>query len=440
MTILFGSILIGLYLYYRRKLKEKLIEQEELMIQERAFPEKIKKRLYHKYISEEGKTGFGHRLYTGLVKLDAILPMYERVMRFLMNHKVISGFVLVAVFVVFMGSLSLPATGVLKPEFLPPNDFEYMYVNIEGPPGLITDETQKIADQVTDILVKEDAVKNFSLVVGSGGTNIGSITGGAASGGNSNRAQFAVLLYDYAERPFREDLGRPEKSFEFAPRLRELIKPIEGAEITVQEIAGGPPAGADFEARLAGEDLDELQRLAEKYKNVLANIPGTVSESTSIELSPGEFTFNLNFEQMQLRGLTVGQVASTLRTAVSGVSVTKILGEGDDLEVVAEFQENKIPDVNALLNLTLSNGRGQQYRLSDVADVQLGSSLTSINRIDQKRVITITSSVEAPHIPTEVLEQFLAEVEKIRSRKDMSLFLAEPMNKPPNRSSQSSMP
>lgn len=411
LTILSGGILIALGLHYRRKLKQTLLEQEELVIQEKAYPQKIRQRLQKKYITEEGKTGFGHRLYTGLIKLDSVLPTYERVMRFLMNHKIVSIFTLAGIFILFLGSLSLPATGVLKPEFLPPNDFEYMYINIEGPPGLVTDETQKIADQVSNILLQEKAIKNFSLIVGSAGANISSFAR-VTSGGNSNRAQFAVLLELLDDRPIREDLGRPERSFEFAPRLRELIAPIEGAEITVQEIAGGPPSGADFVARLAGEDLQELQRLAEKYKNILADIPGTVSEATSIELSPGEFTFYLNYEQMQFRGLTVGQVAGTLRTAVSGVEVTKILGEGDDVEVVAEFREDKIPDINALLNLTLSNGRGQLYRLSDVADVQLGSSLTSISRIDQKRVITITSSVEPPNIPTEVLDQFLAEVEK----------------------------
>lgn len=411
-VLLSGAVLVGLYLYYRSSLKQRLIKEEQLVLEERAFPEKIKERLRKKYLAEEGKSGLGHRLYTGLFKLDAVLPTYERIMRFLMRHKITSGFVLFGVLVMFMGSLALPATGVLKPEFLPPNDFEYMYINIEGPPGLITDETQKIAAQVTDILVQEESIKNFSLVVGGGGANIGSISGGAASGGNSNRAQFALLLEDFEDRPIDEELGRPEKSFEFAPRLREKIAPIEGAEITVQEIAGGPPSGADFEARLAGEDLDELERLANKFKDVLAAIPGTVSESTSIELSPGEFTFFLDYEQMQLRGLSVGQVAGTLRTAVSGVDVTKILGDGDDVEVVAEFQEDSIPDINALLNLTLSNGRGQLYRLSDVADVRLGSSLTSISRIDQKRVITITASVEPPAIPTEVLEQFLAEVEK----------------------------
>lgn len=409
--ILLGAILATAVLRYRSRWKAELMKNEDLLIEEKAFPRKIRERLHKKYVAEDAKKGWGHRLYTGLVKIDSFLPTYERMLRFLMKTKLRTFAVLLMVFVVFAGSVALPATGVLKPEFLPPTDFEFMYVNIEGAPGLVSERTRQVADKVTDVLREQDVIENFSIVVGSAGSDLTSFSS-VASGGDTNRAQFSLLLKPFDERPVDPELGRPQKSFEFAQDLRAALDPIEGAKITVQEISGGPPSGADFETRIAGDDLMELERLANEYLTALQAISGTVDESTSLELNPGEFTLRFDYDALQLRGLTTAQVASTLRTALSGAEVTKIYGDGEDISVIAEFQDSQIESMEDLLNLTLSNGRGQLYRVRDVADVELGASLTGITRIDQKRVISLSAKVEAPQIPAVVQEEFLQYVEE----------------------------
>ncbi len=411
MVVILGALLATMVIRYQSKWKEQLMINEQLLIEEKALPERIRARLQKKYLDEETKQGFGHRLYTGLVKIDNFLPVYERMLRFLMKSKFRTFMVLIAVFVVFAGSIALPATGVLKPEFLPPTDFEFMYVNIEGAPGLVTERTQAVADEVADILREQDNIENFSIVVGSAGSNLNSFSS-VASGGNTNQAQFSILLKPFDERPVDPELGRPQKSFEFAQDLREAIAPVEGAKVTVQEISGGPPSGADFEARIAGEDLQELERLANEYLVALDAIEGTVDEETSLELNPGEFTLRFDYDALQQRGLTTGQVAATLRTALSGSEVTKIYGDGEDTSVIAEFQDKNVDSIEDLLDLTLSNGRGQLFRVRDVADVELGASLTGITRIDQKRVISLSAKVQAPSIPAVVQEEFLAYTEE----------------------------
>lgn len=408
--LILGSVLFSLYFYYRAKLKVKLMENEELLIQEAACPEKIKLKLQKKYLETDGKKSFGKRLYTGILHLDVILPTYEKVMRKLFSSKFLSALVLIAVIIAFFGSISLPATGVLIPEFLPQADFEYMYINVEGPPGLITERTKEVSLEVADKLMEEKAIENFSVVIGNSGVNFASFS--AAGNNNSNRAQFAILLYNIKERAEKERKDEPTMSYELAQQIRKKIEPIKGAKIEVVEVSGGPPTGGDFEAVLSGEDLKELERLANKYKDILAEIPGTVNEATSISLNPGEFTFYLDYDQMTMRGLNVAQVAGTLRTALSGSEVTKIFGEGDDVKVIADFREDKIPTINALQNLTLSNGRGQLFRMRDIADVKLGSSLTSISRRDQTRILGLSADVEDPRLPAEVLADFQKRLEE----------------------------
>jgi len=404
MAVLFFT----LFFIYRTKLREKLKINEDLILQEQADPEKIKAKIYHHYLAEGKEKGFWSRVVGGLIKVDAFLPSFGRFLDKILRSKFKSFLVLLFAIILFAGSLSLPAMGILKSEFIPPADSENMYVNIEGAPGLILEDTAKVADEVQKILIEEKTIKSFTLVVGSGGFNnsndITSDFGGG--GGKTNLAQFAVNLYPYKERPKEPGENEAEKSYVIAPQLREKLSHIKGASITVTELANGPPAGADFQANIMGEDRHELEKIANKYKDILAAIPGTVNEKTSISLSPGEFTFKFKPDQLQLHGISATQVAFTLRTALSGVEVTKLFRGNDEISVHAQFADGALPTIDSLKTLQLTNNLGQAFSLGDVADISLEPALTSISRIDEKRVITLSASVEAPHLPNDVLAQF----------------------------------
>jgi len=402
-TVLFAA-LTG---WYMKSLRARLMVNEDLLLQEKADPVKIKEKIYHHYLASDEERSFWDKAISGVVKMEKILPAYGKILRSFLVSKAKSVIFLLLIGLVFAGAVFLPASGILKSEFLGAADSEYLYVNIEGPPGLVAEKTKEVADQVEKILLQEKDIKTFSVVTGSGGVNLsgGGMTSSSTSAQN-NKAQFAINLYPYDDRPKTESLGRPEKSYELAQRLRKEFEPITGANVTVVEMSGGPPSGADFEARITGDDMVELERLANKYKDLLADIPGTVNEAISITLSPGEFTLKLDPEQMALRGLNSAQVSSVLRTVISGSDVTKIMKNGDELDVMAEFDKSDTATIDQLKALTLVNSRGQAYQLSDIATVSLGSSLTSITRQDQKRVVSITAGVEKPHLPGEVLTEF----------------------------------
>lgn len=413
LVLIFGVIFFVLLNWYRKSLKITLMENEDLVLQELADPVKIKEKIHHHYLASDEEKTLASRWINGIIKIEKLLPRYGEILESILINRTKSIMVLVVVALIFLGSLALPVTGILRSEFIPAADSEYLYINIEGPPGLIVDRTKEIADQVEKVLFNEKAVSSFSLVVGAGGVNATDRTGGASgAGGQGNKAQFAVNFYPIKERPASGQNpdgtpnGRVEKSYEIAPRLRKNLEPIKGAKITVVEVSGGPPGGADFEARISGDDMKILEQQANRYKDLLAGIPGTVNVKTSLNLSPGEFTIKLDPVQMSLRSVTAVQVAATLRGAVSGSEVAKILGDGNELSVVSQFDKNSYKTIDQVKTLTIGNGRGQFFQLGDIAKIELGSSLTSISRIDQKRVLTVSASVVKPYLPAEVLKKF----------------------------------
>lgn len=400
LIVLFAVLFFGLVTWYRTSLKRILIDNEEKILEELADDNKIKAKIHHHYLAAESEKTFFSRMINGVVKMDRILPGYGRVLYSLLASKFQMGLVLVVALLLFLGSVSLPASGILKSEFIPPADEDNMYINITGPAGLVTERTLEISDKVTEILLKEPDIESFSLIVGAGGVATSGSFSSAGASTQSNKAQFAVTLYPFDERPVKE------KSYDIARRIRDSVSGIQEAKVEVVEIAGGPPSGADFQGDIKGDDLKVLEERANRYRDLLAMIPGTVNIKTSLDISPGEFSINLDNDRMQLRGITSAQVASILRTALSGSDVTKILKEGDDLQIRSVFREDSIDSIDDLRSMQIANGRGQVFQLGDIADISLGSSLTAIAHQDGKRVVTVTASVVKPQLPTVVLQKF----------------------------------
>ncbi len=406
-TAILAVSFFSLLYYYRKGLKRVLIENEDLILEEHADPKKIKQKIHHHYIAEDHEKTAWARFIGGIVKIDKVLPRYGKILNSIIISSKKSFALLLIMGILCAGAFFLPASGILKTEFMSPTDMDYLYVNIEAPAGQTTNKTAETVSMVEKILLDEKAVSSFGEVIGSSGVSSkGGMLSSSSASAQSDKAQFAVNFYSWDERPATGPENKREKSYEIAKRLRQAFENISSATVTVTEVSGGPPSGSDFEARILGEDLSVLEREADEYKKILGGIPGVVNESISVSLNPGEFTILLDHDQMLLRGLTASQVTATLRMAISGTEVTKVMKNGEELTVLAKFDEEKIDSIDKLKALTLVNPRGQIYQLSDIGRISLNPSLTSISHMDQKRVVLISASVEKPNLPGDVLLKF----------------------------------
>jgi multidrug efflux pump subunit AcrB len=178
----------------------------------------------------------------------------------------------------------------------------------------------------------------------------------------------------------------------------------------VTGLSGGPPSGSPFEARIQGENLDTLSKIADNLKPVLSSINGVTNPAISLKDSPADYTFALDYNRMELYGVNAAQVGSTIRMAIAGTEVTKVVREGDEIKVMARFADDKIPDLAALGNLEIKNQRGDSIFLRDISEIKLEPSVDKITRIDQKRTVLLSSGVSAKANATQVVAEFQKKV------------------------------
>ena len=97
-------------------------------------------------------------------------------------------------------------------------------------------------------------------------------------------------------------------------------------------------------------------------------------------------------------GITAAVVGDAIRTGQLGKEVSKYREGEDQYSIMLRFEENQRKDIEQLLNLTITyrdmnSGLIRQIPLSVVAHLDYVNSYGQINRLNLKRVITISSNV-----------------------------------------------
>lgn len=393
------AIIAWMIQYYFSGGKHVLEQNLDLTEREWDNEKLIKEKLLHQ--GDRENASFVSKLIHGIIHFDRALPVYEKYLRMVTSTKKRRIITLLSTLALFLFAIALPISGIVKSEFFPAADGDALYVSIEGPAGLALDQTDKIAGEVEKRLLKISNIENFSTIVGNSGSDGGSF-GGSSS--NSNLASITIKLTQQEDREI--------KAYEIADIVRDEIAGVEGAAITVSAPRGGPPSGSAFQAQISGDNLQTLDKIANDLKPFVDSISGTINSEVSLKDAPAEYTFALDPIRLELHDLNATAAGSMLRSAISGTTVTTIIRDNKDIDVIARFDKNNIPTLSSLQNLQILNNKRQPVFIKDVATIKLAPSVDSIERIDQKRTVLLTADVKGTTSSTEVVKQFQDKITK----------------------------
>lgn len=387
-----AAAIIFLARWYRRQGKQALSANSELVEMEWRDDEAIKKKLREQ--GSHDNDNFFNRLLHGVVHFDRVLPYYEKYLRRLLATKRSRLATLAVTVLIFLAAVALPMVGAVQSEFFPSSDSDVLYINLEAPAGMRLEETDKIAAQVEQRLFAYPEILNFTTLVGSSASTSG-------LGGGSSSSHLASITIKLSKTDARQIT-----SYQLADKIRADLSDIKSAKITVESPAGGPPSGAAFEAQIKGDDLQVLDRIANDLEIKLREVPEVVSTDISLKESPADYTFTLDPARLELYSLNAAYVGSTLRMAISGTEVTTVLRDGKEIKVMARFDKEKMPTLEAVQNLQIINLKKQPVFLKDVAKIELKPSVETITRIDQKRTVLLTAGIKGGANAALVLKDF----------------------------------
>jgi len=304
--------------------------------------------------------------------LGALDEKYRRLLNWALQHRKT---VVIGVTAALIGSFALiPVIGM---EFMPQVDSGDISVSVELPKGAVLEDTARIATEVEEIVKQTKEVKTIFTSIGGTGQMMGGSSGAVS--------QMQVKVGSRTERERSTD--------EIMEDLRNRLKTVTGAKVTVsggaqQEMAGGSP----IDIAIKGKDLAVLKDLSHQAVQVVSGISGTREVESSLEESRPEIQLLVDRQRAGQLGLTSSQVASSVRTAISGTTTSTYRVGGREYDIRVKVGENS-PTLMELEGLTIAAPTGGRVPLREVAEIVRVNGPSSINREDQSRVVNITANV-----------------------------------------------
>ncbi len=321
---------------------------------------------------------------------------YRHVLRLALSHRLTTVILAVLLFVAVMTVYSRRNAGV---ELFPELDPKQAFVSIKLPQGTNIRRTNEVTKEVEAIIdrfrTSPDGIKQIDNVV----TNVGEAGGfsffGSASGPHVSNIN--ILFPDYEIR-----MANNTPSMPILRQLRDAIRGIPGADIKVERINEGPPTGDPVSVRLIGEDLDVLEKYGEKIKDKIESVPNLVNLRSDLELARPELSFQVNRARAYRLGVNTALVAGHLQSAVFGRKVGSFRDFNDEYDITIRLPESQRRDIRDLIRLQVPSFSGNPVPITSLGEFQYSPGLGTINRFDQKRVLTVSAFNEG-RLPEEVL-------------------------------------
>ena len=270
-----------------------------------------------------------------------------------------------------------PELGKVGVGFFPLDDRAEFTIQIETPPGSNLTYTRAKAEEAVRILRRHPEVRYTYTTLGGG-------TSGAVDVGS-----IYVRLAPTSERDVDAET--------FAATVRQEVTRIAGAKMAVftSDFSGGRK---QLMLQIKGPDQAAINEAAELVRRAVASVPNAVDISLSSKGQKPELNVELDRGLAGALGVTVGQVAQSLRPAFAGIDAGDWVdpsGETRDVEVrLAPEARQRAEDLRQLpLVVAGPDGRARTLPLGQVARIEQSLGPAIINHLNRDLVVNVEWNV-----------------------------------------------
>ncbi|MEW6686668.1 MAG: efflux RND transporter permease subunit [Candidatus Edwardsbacteria bacterium] len=325
---------------------------------------------FGKGVGEEKEKGIYH----------AVREFYGKVLAWALSNK---GKVISVAGIIFV------ITGVLfsliGKEFLPQMTSGMYQIQVELPMGSSLNATEKLVGRIENRAMQfPDLDKVTSIVGTSKMQERHAAMSGTMQGSNTAQVMLRMLKGSKRVTPERE--------------IYSAIKRIaqENPEAKVSLVQSGSMlfgTSRAIEVKIYGTDLETLRKLSENIKTEMQRISGLRDVASSMEKGSPELAMHFDRQRVANYGLTVGQVAQSVGTAVEGQVASLYHEAGEEIDIRVRLKEDDRKTLEDIKDVPIASPLGFIQPLRDIAEVKHREGPGIIRRENAKRLATVSADL-----------------------------------------------
>ncbi|MBN2465798.1 efflux RND transporter permease subunit [candidate division WOR-3 bacterium] len=290
---------------------------------------------------------------------------------------------IVALFLVLL-ALGLFLAGRAGSEFLPLVDDGRVMVKLKMPSGTSVERVDSI------LHATEKAVTGIPEIA-SMFTLVGGSAGGLAVYEIAQEGQIDIQLVPKGRRRV--------STTQFISRLRPTIAkiPTPGGRLMVMQpkTRGIRQVGEQaVEVKVRGAVLADIHGYAQELAAALRRTDGLTNVSISLEIAKPEFRIRVDRTRASALGVSVSQVATSLRALVAGTVATQYRDNDQYYNVRVLVPGERITSKADIENLTVTTTHGSSIHLRDIAEVRRAVGPVEISREEQVKQVIVRADAD----------------------------------------------
>ncbi|MDR0952949.1 MAG: efflux RND transporter permease subunit [Elusimicrobiota bacterium] len=338
--------------------------------------------LCSKFLKAEKKTKKADKLVDGIN--NAINSVYIVCLKWAMAHKIL---MVVFSLLLCISPIFIMKAGLVGVDFIPEDDSGKYQIELEAPDGTSYQTMSAYMQEVERELNQLPYIENLFAGVGVSSSSIVNV------GAPTNYGYFIVELEPSTKR------GHGYTVFDYVNTTRKMLDKYDNVKSNVYVISSGPGGGqAKVQYVITGPEIDQLLKYANGIYDKVKNVPGIIDLDVDFDYAKPEYRVIIDRDKAHDLGVKVMDIATNLRTFISGEEDISRYKEGDELYEVRiraeeDYRNNK-EVISSMMIPAVQNGKSTLVRLDSVATVEEGVGPSQINRRDRQRQITVKSNID----------------------------------------------
>ncbi|SDB15698.1 efflux RND transporter permease subunit [Eubacterium oxidoreducens] len=333
--------------------------------------------------------------------LDRIQDAYGKALSFCLRKKVVPLAIAIVLFVL-CGS-RVASTGLSMLDDMESNQ-------ITGSMTMKEDTSDEdaiaLADQASELILQVDGVDKVSVLDGSAQSD--SMVAGAAAEADYSSFVFYVIT--------DEGITKTKEYRKILKDIRAKVADLDCEEFTVESSAMGSASSlmsSGVEVKIYGDEQEQLIAISEDVMKIMADVNGLEEIDNGVAEDDKEIHLTIDKDKAAKKGLTVATIYQQIAAAITTEqdSITMDIDDTDvDVKIIDESDEltyENLLDCEITATVTNTDGTTEEktYKLSDFATTKEGYAMSSINRDNQEKYLSVTASVSDDYNATRLSEK-----------------------------------
>lgn len=324
--------------------------------------------------------------------MERVTAIYTKLLRKILYSQKIQKRLLQSAFLVFLISMLLPMLGLVHFQMLPKADRDQFYLYLDLPVGTASEETKKVSQAVSEILLADEDVLHVQQFVATPPIlDFNGMFKGAQNRSEDQQATMRVNLTPAGERSRSSTDVVNAVRAQIAAEMPDIVPAVR-----LMEEPPGPPVRATLVAKISATEVGQQHEAAIGLQSLIDSVTGVVDTYVSDEEAIGRVKYTLDYTVANTLGVSPQAVAEAVGLLGGQLEVGEFFGSASVAytPIVMRLPTQYLQSPNAIDDLTVPTATGAVVPLRSVLKVDYEPRPAKVYLEDGQAMTYVTGEVQ----------------------------------------------